>query len=59
MTLDYKYYLVITVEGNHYHFGAEDLEDCKEQFANLNTGERIDSIYLNVYDNVEVWGEAS
>ena len=54
MSFDYKIYMVETVEGNQYHFGAEDMEDCKEQFANLNTGERIDSIYLNVYDNVEV-----
>jgi len=50
VSLDYKYCMVITVEGNHYHFGAEDMEDCKEQFFKQHGDENIYIIYQNVFE---------
>jgi hypothetical protein len=50
MSFDFKHYMVETVEGNHYHFVAEDLQDCKEQFFADYATENIQTIYLNVFE---------
>lgn len=50
MSFDYKIYMVETVEGNQYHFGAEDLEDCKQQFFKQYGDENIYIIYQNVFE---------
>lgn len=42
--------MVETVEGNQYHFGAEDLEDCKQQFFKQHSDENIYIIYQNVFE---------
>jgi len=50
VSFGYKHYMVETVEGNHYHIGAEDLQDCKEQFFSRHGLENIQTIYLNVFE---------
>jgi len=53
MSFDYKVYMVETVEGNQYHIGAEDLQDCKQQFFANHGTENIQTIYLNVFEALE------
>lgn len=53
MSFDYKVYMVETVEGNQYHIGAEDLQDCKQQFFANHGAENIQTIYTSVFEALE------
>jgi hypothetical protein len=53
MSFDYKVYMVETVEGNQYHIGAEDLQDCKEQFFQNHGDENIQTIYISVFEGLD------